>query len=199
MQLAAARPVDLTADVDEAVFRKAYIPRKLEEVEHFERDAQRLKDGDQEGIYFQAISGLGGDGRVAADGVPKVLVDALAQLRAVEVSRDGGVGVARGSASASGADQGDTASEAASSMPGSTVEEGEDDETGDEGMSSAGEFEDKTMRGGWVEREPVDKEALQAARKDHKRAVKEVQAKKRLDKIPKKVKRRAVKKGKVKK
>jgi RIO kinase 1 len=79
VQLAGARPVELTAEaeVNEAVFRQAYIPRKLEEVVHFERDARLLQSGAREGMYFQTITGMAQDGSGAATGLPKVLLDAM--------------------------------------------------------------------------------------------------------------------------
>jgi RIO kinase 1 len=197
VQLAAARPVDLTAeaDVEEEVFRQAYIPRKLEGVVHFERDAQRLKEGDHEGIYFQAISGLGGDGRVAASGTPKVFADALARLTAADVS---GTVVSRGQADVCGKGEEDAESGAGGSVSRGGGEEGREEEAGSEGTSVNGDSENGSGHRGWVERVPVDKDALRVARKERKRAAKEVQAKKRLEKIPKKVKKRAERRGKVK-
>jgi RIO kinase 1 len=36
-----------------AVFQQAFIPRKLDEVTHYERDHDRLAAGQSEGIYYQ--------------------------------------------------------------------------------------------------------------------------------------------------
>jgi transketolase len=48
------------AEVADAVFQQAFIPRKLDEVTHFERDRERLAAGhSSEGIYYQVRSGLG--------------------------------------------------------------------------------------------------------------------------------------------
>ncbi len=50
-----ADPEEAVAD---AVFAQAFIPRRLEEVVHFERDHARLQAGtDTEGIYFTSIAG----------------------------------------------------------------------------------------------------------------------------------------------
>eukprot|EP00887_Chlorella_sp_A99_P005225 scaffold1.g5225.t1 len=69
MEVAASRPISLTAEqeVEEAVFKQAslwqlhaFIPKKLEEVAHYERDHARLQAGGAgaEGIYYQAIAGM---------------------------------------------------------------------------------------------------------------------------------------------
>jgi RIO kinase 1 len=64
MTAAASRPVVRTAEeeVAEKVWSQAFIPRKLEEVTHYERDHQRLQSGgDTEGIYYQRIAGMKSD------------------------------------------------------------------------------------------------------------------------------------------
>ncbi len=44
-------------EVAEKVFHSAYIPKKLEEVSHYERDHDRLRNGgNTEGIYYQVSS-----------------------------------------------------------------------------------------------------------------------------------------------
>ena len=44
------------------IFHEAFIPRRLEEVEDYEGDFQRIvnagMDGDLEGIYYQTITGV---------------------------------------------------------------------------------------------------------------------------------------------
>jgi len=47
--------------VDEAVFQKVFIPRTLEEVPHFERDVFSAREGDMEGILYQAVTGMKAD------------------------------------------------------------------------------------------------------------------------------------------
>lgn len=64
MENAATRPIVPTAEeeVAEKVWAQAYIPKKLDEVIHFERDHERLRKGeDSEGIYYQAIAGMKDD------------------------------------------------------------------------------------------------------------------------------------------
>ena len=92
LQLAAQRPVarsDVT-DVDAAVFQHAHIPRKLDEIENFERDAATLARGGGDGhIFFQTIAGLARDGTGAANAteVPAVLQNALRERDAAHAHR----------------------------------------------------------------------------------------------------------------
>ncbi len=61
MENAATRPIVPTAEeeVAEKVWAQAYIPKKLDEVIHFERDHEQLRKGEGgEGIYYQAIAGM---------------------------------------------------------------------------------------------------------------------------------------------
>ncbi|KAI8467991.1 MAG: RIO kinase [Monoraphidium minutum] len=63
-QLAASRPLARNAEeeVEEAIFAQAFIPRKLEEVAHYERDREALAAGKKvEGLYYQAITGMADD------------------------------------------------------------------------------------------------------------------------------------------
>jgi hypothetical protein len=59
-----SRPLErgAEAEVAEAVFQQAFIPRKLDEVVHYERDRDRLAAGDSsEGIYYQVVTGMNHD------------------------------------------------------------------------------------------------------------------------------------------
>ncbi|CAH3138329.1 unnamed protein product [Pocillopora meandrina] len=47
--------------VKEEVFKKAYIPRTLEQVVDFEKDAQRVKEGQAEEILYSTLTGLKSD------------------------------------------------------------------------------------------------------------------------------------------
>lgn len=51
---------DLTAQerVDEEVFLQTFIPKRLDEVEHVERDVERVKKGDTDGLVYKVITGL---------------------------------------------------------------------------------------------------------------------------------------------
>ena len=44
--------------VEEEVFKKAFIPRSLMEVEDYERDSERVASGDATGIYYQTLAGM---------------------------------------------------------------------------------------------------------------------------------------------
>lgn len=62
MEIAASRPIGSAEDeVAEAVFAQAFIPKRLDEVIHYERDHDKLQasKGQQvEGIYYQNITGF---------------------------------------------------------------------------------------------------------------------------------------------
>lgn len=185
MAAAASRPVVRTAEeeVAERVWAQAFIPKKLEEVAHYERDHERLIKGtDTEGIYYQAIAGMKADMSGAAT-TPAVVAAAQERLK-VEEQGDAG--------SAGGGDRGEKGEESGSEEESGIEEESgsDDDEDGtEEGSSSDGEF---------VERQKVSKEEIRAARKENKKAVKEANTEKRKTKIPKHVKRRATKGAKKK-
>lgn len=124
-ELRDARDEDSAAAAEEQiaqhVFRNAYIPRRLEEVTHFERDAARLASGvPVEGVYYQTVTGLQQDLSVRQE--PTLLV-------------------AGGAADAAAADSGDAS-------PGSSgddsEEEGDDSEEGSSGSEEeGGEFEER--------------------------------------------------------
>jgi RIO kinase 1 len=56
------------AEVDHAVFMATDIPRSLAEVRDVEGDAERLRRGDTEGIYYTALTGVGAAPLAAAAG-----------------------------------------------------------------------------------------------------------------------------------
>ena len=85
-------------EVAEAVFQQVFIPKKLDEVAHYERDHARLQQGgeDTEGIYYQAIAGMKAD-MSGARLVPAVLEmaaggDGAAGKRICEPAVAGGSG-----------------------------------------------------------------------------------------------------------
>jgi RIO kinase 1 len=85
METAAARPIVQTVEeeVAEKVWSQAYIPKKLEEVVHFERDHERLQKGENtEGIYYQAIAGMKED-------MSGAIVDSEAEEEETASSSDG--------------------------------------------------------------------------------------------------------------
>lgn len=64
---------DEEEELADRVFEQAYIPRRLEEVEEYERDHDRLAGGqEQEGIYYQGITGMKAD-MSGARTTPKLL------------------------------------------------------------------------------------------------------------------------------
>lgn len=179
MAAAAARPIVPTAEeeVAERVWAQAHIPKKLEEVVHYERDHERLQKGvDVEGIYYQSIAGMKADMSGAAT---KAAVVESARRRL--------------------GDQGEAIIDVG------LVEESERvvtksvrfaDEEDDE--SDSNDDDDDDSGSDYEERPKLSKDEVKAMRKEHKKAVKEANAEKRKNKIPKHVKRKATKGSKMK-
>jgi RIO kinase 1 len=185
MAAATSRPVVRTAEeeVAERVWAQAFIPKKLEEVTHYERDHKRLVEGkDTEGIYYQSIAGMNADMSGAAD-TPAVVAAAQQELKETEENRkerkkktaenDGEDGDGEGDSSDRGSGESDSGSESGS----------------DSDSDGSGEF---------VERIKLTKEEIRAARKENKKVVKDANAEKRKVKTPKHIKKRATKGAKKK-
>ena len=205
--------MQLTAEeeVDEEVFRQAYIPRSLDEVAHFERDHSRLQAGQRDGIYFQTITGRNLDGSLAPrDAAPHVLQHAA--RKAAEAARAlgpaGDVFASTHAAEAAEAASEESCARLVGVAPAckpieerreeaeASSEEGSDsdsDASSESGSESDGEGGRRRV---YVERVPVDKDAVRADRRANKAAVKEARKEKRKTKIPKKVKKKGEKKGK---
>ncbi|MEW5300878.1 MAG: hypothetical protein WDW36_003774 [Sanguina aurantia] len=82
-ELAASRPVGVEETPEEssaaALFQQAYIPRRLEEVVHYERDHERLTTGgNTDGLYYQMIAGMKQD-LSGAEAQPAVLQGSAGQ------------------------------------------------------------------------------------------------------------------------
>ena len=70
----------------QAVFAGAFIPRRLDEVAHFERDAARLADGrNTEGIYWQTVTGMEADPSKGVRTQPVVLQEPAGSAAAAPV------------------------------------------------------------------------------------------------------------------
>eukprot|EP00898_Chlorokybus_atmophyticus_P005913 jgi/Chlat1/6322/Chrsp44S05894 len=182
-----SRPAEPTHEesVAEAVFKQAYIPRTLEQVADFEKDAQRIAGGESEGIYYQTITGLKPD----LSGVQETpaLLEPVAELRrhnssaAATAATDTEVGTI-GQGSGTESVTGDEASDSESS----NASDGSDASDGDENGVANG-----TEAGGLH-----SKEELKAMRKAHKKEVKAERREHRKTKVPKAVKKRKEKAAK---
>lgn len=154
----------------ERVFHQAFIPRRLDEVAYFERDAARIASGgNTEGIYYQTVTGL----EVDLSGVRTVPV----------VLQRGGDGMAGEEAGNGGAaSAADSGSDAAESEG-----EEEDEDSGDEdtGEGSAEGWEDRPSA--------PTRDAVRAARKANKESVKLAKREQRKEKMPKHLKKKRVK------
>jgi RIO kinase 1 len=69
-------------DMVDQVFQQAFIPKRLDEVDSFERDLRRLKagGGDSEGVYYQSITGMKSD-LSGIETTPKILRVAQEQAK----------------------------------------------------------------------------------------------------------------------
>ena len=165
MAAAASRPVVRTAEeeVAERVWAQAHIPRKLEEVVHYERDHAAL----QAAAAARAAGGGGGAGGAAAGDVEGGYYQAFAGMRTDM----------RGAAAGGAAREGGASGSSSGSGSGSGSESGSESGSGSERA-----FE---------ERPRVSREDAQRARKEHKREVKGENAERRKTKLKKHVKKRA--------
>ena len=184
MKVAAERPIGfkMTAEqeVAERVWHQAYIPRKLDEVVFYERDHARLQEGkDTEGIYYQALAGMKED---------------MSGAKIGEVTPEQSTPKSTGEASDMTAQT--TKKKKVHWAPGTTG--GSDYSNSSEGDGSSAD-EDEEGEPIWEERPKMTKDEIKAARKEHKKNVKEANAEKRKTKTPKHVKRKAEKIGKKKK
>jgi len=184
MAAAASRPVVRTAEeeVAERVWAQAFIPKKLEEVTHYERDHKRLVEGrDTEGIYYQSIAGMNADMSGAAE-KPAVVAAAQQECKEKETRKEGS-----------------KKKDADADAAGKNIKDDEDDDDGDSGSNDGLESDgDTDSSGEFVERVKLTKEEIRAARKENKKIVKDANAEKRKVKTPKHIKKRATKGAKKK-
>lgn len=191
------------------MFKEAYIPRRLEEVDDYEGDFEKLASGGEaaEGIYYQTLAGMRKDMTGAA-----ALPALVASSKAVEIHPEGsqahGEAASRdGPSAGSVLVQAQGAQGSADNKPSQGGDEApasriaaDDDGDGDSGSGSNIEADssgqDSEAAGAWKERAPRDLEAEKADRKAHKAAVKEANREKRKTKLKKHVKKRAIAKHK---
>ena len=182
--------------VDE-VFQQAFIPKRLDEVDTFERDQRRLRAGAgvSEGVYYQSITGMKDD-MTGTESTPKI-------LRAkAEAEGLGWAGMAT-TTSASARRREKREAEKNDGGEAEKDEDGEDGETSGSASSESDGFEEELDENGEPTRRrrikaPVDKAAVRAARKENKKEVKAEAAERRKTKIKKHLKKKAVSKNKKK-
>ena len=167
------------------MFKGSFIPRRLDEVTHFERDAARIATGgDTEGIYYQTVTGLASD-LSGVRLVPSLLSPAVdgADARAAEAPHDD-VPLAAEPAAAAAA-----SADEQSSSGGSDEDEDGSDASDEEGVPRT-----------WSHRpDAPTREEVREQRRLNKEAVKEAKRERRKTKIPKGKKKRLVKAGSGKK
>ena len=167
------------------VFKGSFIPRRLDEVAHFERDAARIASGgDTEGIYYQTVTGLATD-LSGVRLVPSLLTPA-----------DGGD--ARGDEAAP-ADASPSVPEPAAPAAAAPAASDDDESTSssDTESDSDGDASDASGEEGvprtWSHRpDAPTREEVRNQRRLNKEAVKEAKRERRKTKIPKGKKKRLV-------
>ena len=175
-------------DTANLVFKGSFIPRRLDEVAHFERDAARIATGgDTEGIYYQTVTGLASD-LSGVRLVPSLLTPASgADARAGEAA-DAVPAAAESSAGAAPAASADESSSSSSDT--------DSDSDADASDASSEEGVPRT----WSHRpDAPTREEVRDQRRLNKEAVKEAKRERRKTKIPKGKKKRMVKAGSGKK
>ena len=189
--------------VDE-VWQQAFIPKRLDEVDTFERDQRRLRSGggETEGVYYQSITGMKKD-LSGVETTPKILrakADAeglgwagvATTTSASARRRENGGNGKRGSPTGAPV-SGDGGADGASDAEGSAAPESGSSSESEEELDENGDPIRRRRR-----KEPVDKAALKAARKANKAEVKAEAAEKRKTKIPKHIKKKATRGNKKK-
>ena len=212
-------------DAASQIFHQAYIPRRLEEVDDYEADFERLgaaggEGRAAEGIYYQTLAGMRPD-MTGAAAAPAV-VEAAARLPGTHAHPGSESGASDGEgfdldAQLRGTAQQSTAAvaeqhtsraaeESQQSIGGTAVRatalseqagSASDDSSGsDEDSDSDEDAEGGDGEDGGEERPKRDPEAEKAARKQHKAEVKEANRERRKHKLKKHVKKRALNKHK---
>lgn len=175
-EIVANRPMAKSTEeeVEENVFRKAYIPRRMEDIHKYERDATRMKTGeDSEHIYYQTIMGMKEDG-TGVQLIPKILENGANSVAGnIESSHGGGAG---DHCCGSVEDRGSSST---------------DDEDGSESESGGS----ADIDGDREPRQARDKQGEKEERKAHKKAVKESNRERRKTKTPKYEKKKRKKAG----
>lgn len=174
-------------DLVDEVFQQAFIPKRLDEVDTFERDQRRLRagQGTSEGVYYQSITGMKAD-LSGVETTPKILRAAAENsfgMMATTVAKTKGKSI----------QVMDVEDE-----QGSEEGSGEESESESESESEPELDEDGNPIRRRRRKEPVDKDALKAAKKEHKAKVKAEAAEKRKTKIPKHLKKKATARNKKK-
>ncbi len=185
-KIEAAAPMTDQEKVDQAVFHKAYIPRKMDEITDFERDLKKMqqatKAGDDksgaarkvDGIYYQTILGMKQD----LSG-PRTSWDASDTSKTKQEAK---LGEVKGETPAGERNSVKPSQEGSASLSDDSSDE---DATEDEELGSEEEE--------WKEKKKLTKEEVKQLRKENKAKVKEENREKRKHKIPKHIKKKKTK------
>lgn len=186
------------ADVDgmvDEVWQQAFIPKRLDEVDTFERDQKRLINGSgvSEGVYYQSITGMKSD-LSGVETTPKI-------LRAKQDAEGlGWAGIAATTSAIARRREGQSGAERGDETGGKDAHDEDEGDSEDDSDDSSSEEEELDENGEPIKRKrykpPVDKAAVKSARKANKQEVKAEAAEKRKTKIKKHLKKKACKSNK---
>ena len=169
---------------EDAVFEHTFLPTSMDEITHFERDFNRLRDtaAGSENIYYQKLLGMKKDWS-GVNEVPELLAEKYERMKLEgrnegegEDEEDGGEGKDE-----EGEEEGEEEEE----------EEGEDEEEEEDLEDRLEELREEEGRrlAGWALEKGMTKEQIREVRKANKAAVKAENREKRKTKTPKKVKK----------
>ncbi|RUS87816.1 hypothetical protein EGW08_004415, partial [Elysia chlorotica] len=174
MKIASSRSLDDITEqekIDEEVFKRAFIPRNLDEVVDIERDVHQSKNLNNEQVLYHTVTGLRSD-LSGPSQMPELLEKAALENGLTETEVD-----------CVDEDNDDKDTETSNNAPHM------DDDALSEEESDAEVEETKQIHPTREKNESLE------ARRDRKKQVKEAQKEKRLTKIPKHIKKRQVKVG----
>ncbi|XP_037936885.1 serine/threonine-protein kinase RIO1 [Teleopsis dalmanni] len=158
--------------IDEAVWQNTYIPKRLDEVQHFERDVDKAKKGEKQNLIYGKITGL--DESLNVQEKPNILTDHDAQ-------------------SANNVSQGNEKKKSNTTGRENIRKISQNDENEDDNDSTE-DSEDATFKSSARPRDESPE-----SKKARKKAVKEANAEKRKVKVKKHVKKRKEKVNSTKK
>lgn len=186
------------------MFKNTFIPRRLDEVTHFERDAARIASGGQtEGIYYQTVVGLETDlsGVRTVPALLRAPAPAVAEP-AAPAAPTAAAGVFADAAPEPAAQPQLASDDVAARAAVCDVDSASADEEGSTTSSSSSsdsEGEDG-VPSTWAHRPaPPGRDEIRSQRRENKIAVKEAQRERRKTKLPKHLKNKKVKAGSARK
>ncbi|KAJ3079129.1 Serine/threonine-protein kinase RIO1 [Rhizoclosmatium hyalinum] len=185
-EVAASKGVSVAAaqaevDIQEAVFKQAYIPRTLQEIVDYERDVEKVQRG-----QVDVNSGVGAYGRVTGLVVDDKIGGVSGKAIVAAVGSAGGKKAGVGSATSAGPQDKGPFSEENDEESDEDEDDSDDDDDDEEDEDGEGSGFDDDRKAA----SRLKKDEEKDAKKARKQAAKEEKREKRLTKMPKAVKKR---------